>query len=580
MLTRFIRTQLILFTVASVVGVAVMLFAYMQVPTLLGIGRITVKMELPATGGLYQFSNVTYRGSQIGKVTSVELTEKGAEATLSLDRSPKVPADLAAEVRSMSAVGEQYVELLPRTNSGPYLDNGSVIALSNTKIPQQVGPMLDQLSALVDTIPKDKLSQLLDESYDAFNGTGYDFGSLLDSASTITRDSNAVSDQTRALIDDSKPFLDAQAQTTDSIKTWAASMAGITGQVAENDPEVRSLLRNGPGFAQETTKLLEQIKPTLPVLLANLTTFGQIAVTYNPSIEQLLVLLPPYVAQLQTYAPTNNTSGLPMADFSLGLGDPPTCTVGFLPPSAWRSPADTTVIDTPDNIYCKLPQDSPIGVRGARNYPCMGHPGKRAPTVELCNDPKGFQPLAQRQHALGPYPLDPNLIAQGIPPDTRVLPDEKIFGPLGGTPLPPGVTVPPPGAAPEPQPAPNFAGTNPGPMLPGQPMYLEPPVPGVPPPPPGDPNAVPVPAVDQPQATEIPPVPHGQGVFPDAPELPMPTQPGAAPSAFKGGAGNGPSVAIAKYNPRTGEYMGSDGNLYKQTDLVSTPKTWQDLMPT
>ncbi len=210
----------------------------------------------------------------------------------------------------------------------------------------------------------------------------------------------------------------------------------------------------------------------------------------------------------------------------------------------------------------------------------MGHPGKRAPTVKLCNDPKGFQPLAQRQHALGPYPLDPNLIAQGVPPDSRVLPDEKIFGPLGGTPLPPGVTAPPPGAAPEPQPAPNFAGTNPGPMLPGQPLYLEPPVPGVPPPPPGDPNAVPVPAVDQPQATEVPPVPHGQGVFPDAPEVPMPAAPGVAPSAFNGGEGHGPSVAIAKYNPRTGEYMGSDGNLYKQTDLVSAPKSWQDLMPT
>ena len=31
-------------------------------------------------------------------------------------------------------------------------------------------------------------------------------------------------------------------------------------------------------------------------------------------------------------------------------------------------------------------------MRGARNYPCMGHPGKRAPTVELCNDPRGYQP--------------------------------------------------------------------------------------------------------------------------------------------------------------------------------------------
>lgn len=34
MLTRFfVRTQLIIFTVASIVGVAIMLFAYIQVPT-------------------------------------------------------------------------------------------------------------------------------------------------------------------------------------------------------------------------------------------------------------------------------------------------------------------------------------------------------------------------------------------------------------------------------------------------------------------------------------------------------------------------------------------------------------------
>ena len=70
MLTRFVRTQLIIFTIASIVGVGVMLFAYMQVPTLLGVGRLTVKLEMPAAGGLYRFSNVTYRGVQIGKVTA------------------------------------------------------------------------------------------------------------------------------------------------------------------------------------------------------------------------------------------------------------------------------------------------------------------------------------------------------------------------------------------------------------------------------------------------------------------------------------------------------------------------------
>src|SRR5690242_10324830 len=117
MLTRFVRIQLIIFTIASILGVLAMIFFYIQAPTLLGVGRMKVTMELPAAGGLYRFSNVTYRGVEIGKVTSVELTRDGAKATLSLNTSPKIPADLQAQVRSISAVGEQYVELRPRTDS-------------------------------------------------------------------------------------------------------------------------------------------------------------------------------------------------------------------------------------------------------------------------------------------------------------------------------------------------------------------------------------------------------------------------------------------------------------------------------
>ena len=81
-----------------------------------------------------------------------------------------------------------------------------------------------------------------------------------------------------------------------------------------------------------------------------------------------------------------------MGDFAVTIADPPSCTVGFLPPSQWRSPADTTDMDTPDGLYCKLPQDSPIDVRGARNYPCVEHPGKRAATVQECNSDKPFVP--------------------------------------------------------------------------------------------------------------------------------------------------------------------------------------------
>jgi len=292
MLTRFVRIQLAIFAIVGTIGVIAMVLFYIQAPTLLGIGRMTVTLELPTTGGLYRFSNVTYRGVQVGKVTAVALAANGTKATLSLGTSPKIPANLQADVLSVSAVGEQYVDLRPRTDSAPYLHDGSVIAMHDTTIPQAVGPMLDQLNALVKSLPKNKIGQLLDEAFQGFNGAGYDLGSLADSSSRISADANSIVDRTRALTEDSGPLLDAQAQTTDSIRRWAHSLAGISDVLVTDDSKVRTILQNGPGALDEASRLFEQIKPTLPVLLANLTTIGQIGVTYHPSIEQLLVLLP------------------------------------------------------------------------------------------------------------------------------------------------------------------------------------------------------------------------------------------------------------------------------------------------
>jgi virulence factor Mce-like protein len=520
MLTRFVRIQLIVFTIASIVGVLVMVFAYMQVPTLLGVGRINVTLKLPAAGGLYRFSNVTYRGVQVGKVAQVRVVRHGAlpsvEADLSLDRQFAIPADVVAQVRSVSAIGELYVDLQPTSTAGPYLHDGSVIAEDHTKLPTPVGPMLDKVSALVESLPKQRMSDLLDETSKAFTGASEDVASLSDSFSTIAKGLNTVADPTGALVEDARPLLDSQVEGQDSIRTWIHSLAGVTDQLRTDDPQFRSLLKGLPPMAGEVTQLLDDSRATLPVLLANLTTIGQVAVVYHPSLEQLLVVLPPLVAMSQASGGANNPSGITLGDFRLGAGDPPACTVGFLPPSQWRNPADVTTIDTPDGLYCKLPQDSPLLVRGARNLPCMGVPGKRAPTVQECYSDKPFTPLAMRQHALGPAPIDPNLIAQGIPVDGRVTSDQQLYGPLEGTPLPPGVTPTP--------------------------------VPGIPAPPP-------------------PPTSPADGQR-------------AAPSSFSRSAHeSGPSVAFTEYDPRTGRYVEPSGQVYQQSDLVSGPaKSWQDLV--
>ncbi|WP_373368701.1 MlaD family protein, partial [Mycobacterium intracellulare] len=101
-LTRRIKVQIAVFAALSLAAATIMVFAFMQVPTVFfGVGRYTVTVQLPQAGGLYEGGNVTYRGVEIGRVQAVQLTTSGAEAVLQLTSDVKVPADLSAEVHSV-----------------------------------------------------------------------------------------------------------------------------------------------------------------------------------------------------------------------------------------------------------------------------------------------------------------------------------------------------------------------------------------------------------------------------------------------------------------------------------------------
>ena len=65
-LHRRVKIQLAVFSVIALVALAVMSLHFVKLPAMLfGVGRYTVKMELPQAAGLYGTGNVTYRGSSI-----------------------------------------------------------------------------------------------------------------------------------------------------------------------------------------------------------------------------------------------------------------------------------------------------------------------------------------------------------------------------------------------------------------------------------------------------------------------------------------------------------------------------------
>ncbi|OMC55823.1 mammalian cell entry protein [Mycobacterium sp. IS-836] len=411
MLTPFVRRQLILFGILTVISLGVLGIYYLQIPSLMGVGRYTLKAELPASGGLYPTGNVTYRGITIGKVTDVEPTEHGAEATLSIDSRYKVPIDAIANVHSVSAVGEQYLDLVSPGNPGKFLSDGQTI--SKGTVPSEIGPALDTANRGLAVLPKDKIGQLLDETAESVGGLGPALQRLVDSTQAIVGDFRTNITNVNDIIQNSGPILDSQVNSNDAIERWARNLNTLAAQSAANDQHVRSILSQAAPTADQVNDVFNDVRDSLPQTLANLEVVFDLLKRYHTGLEQVLVFLPQGASIAQTVgAPFPNQAAL---DLGLSINWPPPCLTGFVPASEWRSPADTNMVPLPSGTYCKIPMDTPANsVRGSRNIPCVDIPGKRAATPRECRDPRPYVPAGTN-----PWYGDPNQILTCPAPAAR-----------------------------------------------------------------------------------------------------------------------------------------------------------------
>jgi phospholipid/cholesterol/gamma-HCH transport system substrate-binding protein len=414
-LHRGVKIQLAIFAVIAVIAMSLMSLHFMKLPAKwFGVGRYTVTMDLPQTGGLYSSSNVTYRGTEVGRVESVHLTNTGVEAVLSLKSGIDIPSDLIAQVHSQSAIGEQYVDLRPRNGTSPPLKNGDVIPLADTTVPPDINAVLAAANTGLQAVPQDNLKTVIDESYIAVGGLGPELTRIVKGSTDLSIEARKNLDPLIALIDQSQPVLNSQTNTSDSIQAWASHLATVTTELQTHDQAVAGSITGGGPAAGEARQLIERLQPTLPILLNNLVSIGQVALTYQNDIEQLLVLLPESVA-LESAGNVANANTKQdyrgqYLSFNLNLNLPPPCTTGFLPAQQQRIPTFEDYPNRPaGDLYCRVPQDSPLNVRGARAAPCETVPGKRAPTVALCESNEQYVPLNDGYNWKG----DPNATNSG-----------------------------------------------------------------------------------------------------------------------------------------------------------------------
>lgn len=382
LLTAFVRKQLVGLAVAGSVALIVLLVHYLKVPAQLGWGTYQVSADFAQGAMLYEGAEVTYLGHPVGRVSDMALSEQGVEVTLRIDDSVAIPGNVQAEIHSMSAVGEQFVDLVPETTSTGRLREGARIPREQTSHPLEIGPVLDHVEALVDSLPVREVDRLVVEAGTALQGRDGDLRAILDSGQGLLGEAQGSLRPTKRLIREAGPLLETVESTSPHLERLSSQLAAVTATLRAGDEDLRRLLRDGPGGVGEVTSFVRQVEPELKVLLPQYRDLAELLGLFRGNLAFALSRMPAMLAGvLSNHLPREHEQE---AKFTLtNVNDPAPCLKGFLPVAQWRDPADLSVVDTP-LLYCAEPSRDPRVVKGARNLPCPNNPAIRTARVEEC----------------------------------------------------------------------------------------------------------------------------------------------------------------------------------------------------
>ncbi|WP_110206398.1 MCE family protein [Nocardioides daejeonensis] len=259
----------------------------------------TIKVELAEAGGLHARSTVTYRGQQVGVVTDVRLRPDGIEATARIEGGVRIPRDSDFSVRNLSAVGEQHLYVEPRSDTGPWLADGDVVARERTSVPMPMPQVLADTQRLMKRIDVADLRTIADELDRAFGDGSLDLrGASIELERAFALLQQLEPDLVRLLRRGQVP-LRTVAERGEQLRRTTRNAALIATELNASTAVLRALLRNASDVSADVRALWEAQEPTVRAIFAQTAPLMAMAARHLPGLEHWLAWLP---AQLKAMA--------------------------------------------------------------------------------------------------------------------------------------------------------------------------------------------------------------------------------------------------------------------------------------
>ena len=374
-----IRIRLLAFVLLSALGMVYVGASYLGfVDKVLGRGY-TVHVLLPSSGGLFEGSEVTYRGVKIGEVSKMAVQDKGLRVDVALEDDAKVPAASPVYVHNLSAVGEQYLSFEPASKQGPLLQDGDTLRGTKDSLPMSEEVLLQDLSRFVSSINGSELNTVVSELGTMFRDNATPLRSMVDSAQSFIEEAQANEAPTVDLLRNAQTVLQTQVDNAGNIRAFSRDLAALTGTVASSDANIRKVLNDAGPAADELMLLVRDLRRILPSFLTHTVNVTEVLDARLPALEQLLVTFPRLVSAGPSALLQGEEGAPKFGRVNLNLNfTPGPCTAGYLPPGQWRPPSDETFKEpagpngkTSDALANSVSCESgpPINMRGTKYAP-------------------------------------------------------------------------------------------------------------------------------------------------------------------------------------------------------------------
>jgi virulence factor Mce-like protein len=264
-------------------------------------------------------ADVRISGVPVGKVKSIRADQKTGRSDVEMEirsRYAPLPADIRAQLRQKTLLGETYVELTPGSKGGPKLPERG-------RIPEaQVAPsvQLDEIFRAFDPKTREAFQSWMAEQARGLTGRGRDINDALGNLGPFAEDAAEVVEildrqeaAVTALVSNTGVVFEALTERGDQLSSMITNLETVFRTTGERDEalketfvalptfqrESRATLDRLDTFAGEADPLVTQLRPAARELSPTLRDLERLA----PDARKLFTELGPLITASKTGFP-------------------------------------------------------------------------------------------------------------------------------------------------------------------------------------------------------------------------------------------------------------------------------------